>query len=516
MNRSFTSVAVGSLIALIGSTANGAVVKVRVSAPTCNAPQVLTVRLLNHNGSSQVVPVVIDPVAHASPAAKAAAVVAALQNAGVSAQPLGVGEFQIDGGPNLKEASLEVGSTGEQSDVIKSPEPTRSTAAFQGAFEPFDPVGQPAIFTAGIVTDIGELTVRISAQELNFQTEGPVICQALFQRLAPRAPLYGALVNYAGDRLEVYSDPAYSITQGGVIFGTTSPSPGCYGSVDLPPPPSVILGVDTPTNTFSRSLDVFIVSPDGSVTVVPTLIDPALTTTAEQKRDRLCASMSGAGHALAPTGDPTKCGVNGVAPGTQVRMVDQGTGEKKDQLLVAEPAQGHAAFPGFFDPFDRAGQPAIFTAGVVTDVGELSVQISSQELNFQTEGPVICQALFQRLAPRAPQYGAQINYAGDRLEVYFDPAYSITMGGIVFGTTSLSPGAEGMVVIRPPIPITPGDMNCDGLVNGLDVDGFILAILSRNAYEAKYPGCNYLNGDMNSNGEVTVEDTDAFVARLAQ
>ena len=302
MNRSFTSVAVGSLIALIGSTANGAVVKVRVSAPTCNAPQVLTVRLLNHNGSSQVVPVVIDPVAHASPAAKAAAVVAALQNAGVSAQPLGVGEFQIDGGPNLKEASLEVGSTGEQSDVIKSPEPTRSTAAFQGAFEPCDPVGQPAIFTAGIVTDIGELTVRISAQELNFQTEGPVICQALFQRLAPRAP----------------------------------------------------------------------------------------------------------------------------------------------------------------------------------------------------------------------QYGAQINYAGDRLEVYFDPAYSITMGGIVFGTTSLSPGAEGMVVIRPPIPITPDDMNCDGLVNGLDVDGFILAILSRNAYEAKYPGCNYLNGDMNSNGEVTVEDTDAFVARLAQ
>ena len=54
--------------------------------------------------------------------------------------------------------------------------------------------------------------------------------------------------------------------------------------------------------------------------------------------------------------------------------------------------------------------------------------IVAPELQFQTEGPIICQALFQRLAPRAPQYGAQINYAGDRLDIYFDPAYTVTTG----------------------------------------------------------------------------------------
>jgi type VI secretion system secreted protein Hcp len=42
-------------------------------------------------------------------------------------------------------------------------------------------------------------------------------------------------------------------------------------------------------------------------------------------------------------------------------------------------------------------------------------------LSFNTEGPIICQALFQRLAPQAPQYGSQINPAGDRLNVYLDP-----------------------------------------------------------------------------------------------
>jgi YD repeat-containing protein len=36
------------------------------------------------------------------------------------------------------------------------------------------------------------------------------------------------------------------------------------------------------------------------------------------------------------------------------------------------------------------------------DPGSLTAQISSAELSFQTDGPIICQALFQRLAPRAP------------------------------------------------------------------------------------------------------------------
>lgn len=126
------------------------------------------------------------------------------------------------------------------------------------------------------------------------------------------------------------------------------------------------------------------------------------------------------------------------------------TQEAKDILSCAVPGDSVCSFTGFFDPFDPNRQPAIFTAGIVTDVGELTARVSAQELNFQTDGPIICQALFQRLAPRAPQYGAEINYAGDRLEIYFDPAYSVTQGGVVFGTTSPSPGASGTLALAPP------------------------------------------------------------------
>lgn len=504
-----------STLTLLVSAAQSAVVTLRVSPPTSNFPQAVTVRLDYQDGSSRIVPVGIDPVAHASPAAKAVAIATALQSAGVSAQALAVGEVQIDGGPNLKEVSFETGGTGEMRDLIKSPDAISSTVSFEGFFNPFAAMGQPAIFTAGIVTDVGELTVQVSSQELNFQTDGPIICQALFQRLAPRAPQYGAQINYAGDRLEVYFDPAYTISQGGIIFGTTSSSPGCKGAVEMPPPPGVWFGVDTPTNLVPRMLDMTFHYPDELVLSVETVIDPLVVTTATQKCDRVAESLSGAGLVPASTGDPTSCGIGPVPPGTQIRMVDQGTGERKDELFVWNPSEGHVAFPGFFEPFDRNGQPAIFTAGIVTDVGELTVQVSAQELNFQTDGPIICQALFQRLAPQAPNNGGQILFAGDRLEVYFDPAYSITMGGITFGTTSLTPGAEGMVVVEPPpAPVVPGDMNCDGDVNGLDIAGFILAVIDRNEYEGRYPGCNYLNGDLDGDGLVTQDDLDLFLPLL--
>lgn len=139
--------------------------------------------------------------------------------------------------PRIQSIGFSTGETQELEDRLKSQhvatDAQPATVAFSNFFEPFDNNFQPAIFTAGIITDVGELSAQISSAELNFQTDGPIICQALFQRLAPRAPLFGAFINYAGDRLEIYFDPAYTLTQGGIIFGTTSPSPGCSGLLPL-------------------------------------------------------------------------------------------------------------------------------------------------------------------------------------------------------------------------------------------------------------------------------------------
>ncbi|MFO0974536.1 MAG: hypothetical protein U1A27_14015 [Phycisphaerae bacterium] len=182
--------------------------------------------------------------------------------------------------------------------------------------------------------------------------------------------------------------------------------------------------------------------------------------------------------------------------------------------IAARASAGKIGFTGLFDPFDANHQPAVFTAGIVTDVGELSVNVTAAELNFQTDGPIICQALFQRLAPRAPQYGAQINYAGDRLEVYFDPAYTVTQGGIIFGTTSPSPGAFGTI---DPLPLgTPGsgDGNGDGKLNGLDVRPCVLRSANAPLFKSTFPLVDPHDMDLTGDGLFDPSDGAALAWKL--
>ncbi len=211
--------------------------------------------------------------------------------------------------------------------------------------------------------------------------------------------------------------------------------------------PPLELVFSPPLTNVPAQVKIEFTHTDGNARTVQVPVNPG--DTAELKRDQAVNGLTLAGAAAAPSG-PGRCSVSSVAAASIVRMTDMGSSEPADQLVRKDTTSAIAAFPGIFNPFDPINQPAIFTAGIVTDVGELSTQVSAAELNFQTDGPIICQALFQRLAPRAPQYGAQINYAGDRLEIYFDPAYTVTQGGIIFGTTSPTPGNYGQIELPPP------------------------------------------------------------------
>ena len=55
-----------------------------------------------------------------------------------------------------------------------------------------------------------------------------------------------------------------------------------------------------------------------------------------------------------------------------------------------------------------------------------------------------------------------------------------------------------------------GDLNCDGAINGADIDPFFLALGDPAAYTAQFPDCNILNGDMNLDGRVNGADIDPF------
>ena len=217
---------------------------------------------------------------------------------------------------------------------------------------------------------------------------------------------------------------------------------------------SASLTFSPPTNDVPKTITVQITLPGGNPQSVIAMINPG--TPVQVKRSMVVQALTQAGFQAVPDVNPAKCVINNLAEGAQVALLDQGTGEIQDTVSTTATNTGTISFTGFFDPNNYLHQPAIFTAGIVTDLGELRDQVSASELNFQTDGPIICQALFQRLAPRAPQYGAQINYAGDRLEVYFDPAYTVTQGGVIFGTNSTTPGDSGAVVIpQPAFPTIP-------------------------------------------------------------
>lgn len=261
-----------------------------------------------------------------------------------------------------------------------------------------------------------------------------------------------------------------------------------------------------PTNRQNSDVTVEI-DPGADVTVT---IPP--NTSAEGKRDLIRDALVAAGYDVVDNGaGGNELTIRHLANGTKVKFRAGSTGEKKDDVLSSVAIGGTVAFEGHFPGFDQEFPtlPAAFTAGIVTDVGELSVQISAQELNFQTDGPIICQALFQRLAPRAPQYGAQINYAGDRLEVYFDPAYTVTQGGIIFGTSSQGPGCSGELRSgeggsEPCV----GDINGDGLIDLTDLGMFLAAF----GTTIDQPGYN-AGADFDGDGDVDLSDLTEFLSR---
>ncbi len=55
-----------------------------------------------------------------------------------------------------------------------------------------------------------------------------------------------------------------------------------------------------------------------------------------------------------------------------------------------------------------------------------------------------------------------------------------------------------------------GDMDCNGVINLLDVQAFVLALINPSAYGIQYPGCQILNGDANADLQVNGRDIGPF------
>jgi len=59
-----------------------------------------------------------------------------------------------------------------------------------------------------------------------------------------------------------------------------------------------------------------------------------------------------------------------------------------------------------------------------------------------------------------------------------------------------------------------GDLNCDGVLNTGDIPAFVLALVDPAGYAAAYPGCDPLQGDFNDSGGLDGLDVQGFVNAL--
>jgi hypothetical protein len=59
-----------------------------------------------------------------------------------------------------------------------------------------------------------------------------------------------------------------------------------------------------------------------------------------------------------------------------------------------------------------------------------------------------------------------------------------------------------------------GDLNCDGDVNGYDIDPFVLALTAPDEYRVMYPACDPALADVNGDGATNGYDIDPFVLAL--
>jgi hypothetical protein len=68
------------------------------------------------------------------------------------------------------------------------------------------------------------------------------------------------------------------------------------------------------------------------------------------------------------------------------------------------------------------------------------------------------------------------------------------------------------------LPVCKGDMNCDGQIDFADINPFVQYLSSFAAWQATYPGCNAVNGDINGDGEygqTSFGDINPYVALLS-
>ena len=124
------------------------------------------------------------------------------------------------------------GGTGERVDVIKTTNAAFSYIGFEGTYSSSDWDDGVAIFTAGVITALGEVCVQYRAADFppGVEIDGTYLAERLFNDLLIPASDLGAHLFLDGHEILILFAGG---GENGVIFGTTSPGEGLYGATGL-------------------------------------------------------------------------------------------------------------------------------------------------------------------------------------------------------------------------------------------------------------------------------------------
>ncbi len=101
-----------------------------------------------------------------------------------------------------------------------------------------------------------------------------------------------------------------------------------------------------------------------------------------------------------------------------------------------------------------------------------------------------------------------------RGEPDFDPPADLDKDGCVTQfDVDVAVGDLGCLTGRCP-QASPGDLNCDCVLDFADCSPFTTAVVNRSDYERLYPHCSWYSADVNQDGAVNTDDVPAFVELL--
>jgi len=204
------------------------------------------------------------------------------------------------------------------------------------------------------------------------------------------------------------------------------------------------------------------------------------------------------------------------------------TGE--DSFAVVVPSQSVRLYGRSYIYFYvNANGNLTFDAGDSTALETLAAHFSQPRISmlFHDLSPQLGTVSYKNLSDRCavtylnvPERGTS-NYNTFQVELFYNGrlrltwlncATSTAIVGLSRGLGIPSDFVEDDLSSHPCV--TPGDMNCDGLINAFDIDPFTLALTDPAGYQAAYPNCNIMNGDVNGDGAVNAFDIDPFVDLL--